>query len=840
MMRRLTAILGAGALTVFVAGCFLLPGPEGVVLDVPQPVIELSGQALARRVERWEDLPAGEGTDGEPGDLLLENAFVRFVVGGASRRGPVDLAGNLVDAAVQNGEDELRLLAPAVGVDALLRPACTGVSIMSGGGMGEDAVVEARGYVRGAGHLQVMTRYRLEPDTSSLEIQTTVTNSGDEGISGLYIGDVLHQGRTICYAPDGGLMPVGGRTQSKWLAFLEGRHVWGLISTPLGRIDAKHFQGGLEARHAVDLLPAGETRRCRRYLAAEVGGTPRIAELAGLHMEPERSYLEVVVSDDEGEPVVGARVLVVPVGGGWPVLLVSGDAGRAALGLVAGKYSLTVWAPGRVPWGPAEIGALAGSSHRQTIVLSEAAHASVRVVGEIGEFRAPTAARVAVFRDPRDVLPFPAPMPFPAPGSSGVVCTLGHEGVTLPLPAVKSAATAAAHLSATRGPLFDVGSAAAEAAPGETAEAVLTIRRLVEPGEYAAVDCRRHTLAGTESPLTPPEQLLAGACEGLDAAVLASPQLEPVVLDGAETVECRPVNSLRIVRDGIGSFSVYPVDDRSCDPAMLRELVEADISARRLLSRLRELFPDALIQVDEPLHGARGYFTWAGFDVLKHARVPDGLSHDFDALEILSGDDVAGARRLLEHWFLLLNAGRRVFVTGSSGLRTLDLGATGATRTFVRCSPGAPERLLGEYGAVLQRLRERPDAFVTNGPFVEVTADRRPLGSTVGAEAGRIELQVRVSAPGWVDVSRVTVYCNGAVLHELAVPQAREVVRLDQKVSVDVSADCWLVVVVEGDKPMTPAYFAASGAPTPFAVTNPIWVDGDGDGRVEAVAPLGK
>jgi hypothetical protein len=840
MSRILTVGLAVFLSGVLAAGCAFDKAPAEGAWGAVEPAVELSGQAYARVVRRWDDLPGGPGVDGEPGDFLLENSFVRFVVAAAERPGPAGLPGSLLDAAVQGGEDRLRVLAPAVGVDSLSRPACTGVSVVAEGGVDEAAIVEAVGRLRSSDHIEMTTQYRLEPDTSSLEIRTTVTNTGPEAILGLHMGDIVHHGRTICYAPDRGLMPVGRRTQSKWLAFLSKPLVWGLLSAPLGRIDAVHRQGEMEARYTVDLIPPGESRSYRRYLAAEVGGTARIAQLAGPYLEVERSYLEVVVSDADGEPVGDARALVVPAAGGWPVLLITDEEGRAALALAEGRHSLTVWSPGRIPWGPVDVAAVAGSSHRQKVTLSGAALVQARVLGEIGDYLAPASARVISVRDVREGVPFPAPGPFPVPGASGAVVTRGEAEVEVPLPAARFADVAVGLLTATRGPLFSLGSARLEAEPGETVQAVLKVRRLVDPGDYAAIDCRRHTHTLTDCPLTREEQLHSAAGDGLDAVVLASSQPEPSLPGGPDLYECFPVNSIRIVRDGMGAFSVYPVHDMPHDVRRFLQLTAAEVPAGQLLSRLRGYFPNAVIQVDDPLDGARGYFAASGFDVLKHSDVPDELSTDFDAIELLTGDDVAGARELLAHWFRLLSAGCRVFVTGSSGIRTLDLGTSGATRTFVRCPPVPAGRRRDRVAAALEGLRRRPDAFVTNGPFVELSVNGQPIGGTASVVDGKARLSVRVRAPGWVDVSRVTVYSNGAMLRELPVSPAQETTRLDQTFEVPVPSDSWFVVVVEGDEPMVLPYRTVSGAPTPFAVTNPVWVDADGDGRVGPVPPLGK
>jgi hypothetical protein len=58
-------------------------------------------------------------------------------------------------------------------------------------------------------------------------------------------------------------------------------------------------------------------------------------------------------------------------------------------------------------------------------------------------------------------------------------------------------------------------------------------------------------------------------------------------------------------------------------------------------------------------------------------------------------------------------------------------------------------------------------------------------------------------------------------------------VRYKGSIELKVTDDAFVVVVVRGEQPLDPVVSRAADAPpmVPFALTNPIYLDRDGDGR---------
>jgi hypothetical protein len=116
---------------------------------------------------------------------------------------------------------------------------------------------------------------------------------------------------------------------------------------------------------------------------------------------------------------------------------------------------------------------------------------------------------------------------------------------------------------------------------------------------------------------------------------------------------------------------------------------------------------------------------------------------------------------------------------------------------------------------------------ISTGPSVRFTVDGQPLGALVkGARGKPVSARVVVEAPSWIDVTTVVVLGNGKPLE--TVTPAGTVRRVDRTLRLTLAKDTWLAVIVRGARPDMTQQRAGV---LPFALTNPIWVDADGDGR---------
>jgi hypothetical protein len=198
---------------------------------------------------------------------------------------------------------------------------------------------------------------------------------------------------------------------------------------------------------------------------------------------------------------------------------------------------------------------------------------------------------------------------------------------------------------------------------------------------------------------------------------------------------------------------------------------------------------------------------------------------DFDAMELLNGASMARYRALREDWFALLRQGVVRTATANSDSHILgDVAA--APRNMVRVgAAGAadpadtPERF--DEAAFVRALRGG-HSYGTSGPLLRVSIGEAGIGDLYRGREGSIQVTAEV-AP-WVPVSRVRVFVDGALAHESEIA-AGSTIWFPHRFE----RDAFVTVELEGEP--NEVYAARLPGFTPFAFTNPIFVDADGDGK---------
>ncbi|MBL8614036.1 MAG: hypothetical protein JNM72_00360 [Deltaproteobacteria bacterium] len=219
---------------------------------------------------------------------------------------------------------------------------------------------------------------------------------------------------------------------------------------------------------------------------------------------------------------------------------------------------------------------------------------------------------------------------------------------------------------------------------------------------------------------------------------------------------------------------------------------------------------------------------------------------------------------VLDDWFSLNNLGYRYTALGNSDTHGFTSIESGCPRNWVQSDTDDPAFL--DEGAVARAVKEGR-VVASFGPFIRFFAgeERFGPGSDVQALGGKVELNIEVQAPRWFNIDRVELYENGELIQEWTGEDINndDVLRFLETVEVSPSKDSWYAVVALGADDLSPLYtpvefppiqledvvtsaLAGVGldsflsAPVPFpryfpvrpyAVTNPIWVDADGDGE---------
>jgi hypothetical protein len=179
----------------------------------------------------------------------------------------------------------------------------------------------------------------------------------------------------------------------------------------------------------------------------------------------------------------------------------------------------------------------------------------------------------------------------------------------------------------------------------------------------------------------------------------------------------------------------------------------------------------------------------------------------------------------------LLRAGRRVTAVGNADSHRLAEEPVGTPRNvLLPRGEGTPWTEAEVAGAVREGR-----VVVTTGPLVRFRVVGAEPGGTVSSLPGGVTAHVSVWAASWVDVRRITLYVNGEIEARFPVPPGGGALRFDERIEIPLRSSAFLLVGVEGDRPLDPVVPPKEGLRpepwTPFAVTNPIWVEIPGGSR---------
>lgn len=213
------------------------------------------------------------------------------------------------------------------------------------------------------------------------------------------------------------------------------------------------------------------------------------------------------------------------------------------------------------------------------------------------------------------------------------------------------------------------------------------------------------------------------------------------------------------------------------------------------------------------------------------------ISKVFEDLE-LGGEDRKDRGNAVMNWMQMLNLGYRLPGVVNTDAHWNYYGS-GWYRNYVRAKTDVPSEL--ELMDVCHAL-ERGQIVMTNGPFMEVEFSSGDQtvgpGDDLRAEVQQVSVHVRVQCPNWLDVNRVQLYLNGRpdakynfTRTENAQMFGDGVVKFDHTLELPVSADTHIIVVAAAEgRQLGRVYGEVQGAAMPIAVSNPVFVDADGEG----------
>jgi len=201
---------------------------------------------------------------------------------------------------------------------------------------------------------------------------------------------------------------------------------------------------------------------------------------------------------------------------------------------------------------------------------------------------------------------------------------------------------------------------------------------------------------------------------------------------------------------------------------------------------------------------------------------------DFTSMEILNGThsySPTRRRALMADWMALLNQGVRIFGAANS-----DSHNKSQQVALPRNMVAVTDDRVSEFNPTefFESLRNG-HSYGTTGPILDLSLGGKQFGETFSGNQAR--LTGRVSTASWVNVDQLRVLVNGDLVHAQQLdPGSNSEQSFD--VELTFNSDSQVMIEVEGEP--SEIYETVYPGQIPYAFSNPIFVDADGDGRWEA------
>jgi hypothetical protein len=833
----------------------------------PLKPIPVPPQGVAEAVvAKDSDLPGGPKAEGKPGDIVLRNHQVTFVVAGARpTSGYSRFGGRLLDAILNEGGHDADLLGEMfLGVfDArglinarVLR--AEKVSILSAGGEGKPAVVQVEAVderfpivdqaLRMPSQplgLKAILTYTLPPDTPTLLIEAKLINSTEKPQNyTLVLGWIQGEGMRM-YLP-----PFGSAAAA--LRRVSGPPLMGLLSTIRA---AFPFVANVGSRLSYGIYPLegdfGQVQKAEEiYLTTILNNTPvppsgevvvrwaftvSDGELETIRREKRRLQnaqaelhtLRGRVVDNDGKPVPDARVYLfqkLENDEAFTTLALTNTQGEFVARLPSGEWRGMVFAD---HYSPQAFTARTPNETPIQVQLNAPARLTIRA---LNERRRPMPCAV-VFERLGGKMPNAERVLYGEEGDFGrferVYFSLsGNE--TLQVEPGKY------RITLTRGFEYEVAQRELELPSGGQVQFEAVLRQTAPMPGYLSGDFHVHAIPSPDSNDYLADKVKAYIAAGVHILTATDHDINT---DYMPTIRQLGVQNLITSIVGteitpiwaLGHFNAYP---QRYDPNLPNNgaVVWYDLNAAQIFEAARKNYDgDVIVQVNHPRSAGMGYFAYVGLDPQTGAIArPNEFSDAFDAIEVMNGTDMQTTQLVLKDWFHFLNRGKRYLAIGNTDSHHAYRLQAGFPRTYIYFGHRDPRRVTPQN---LTAAMRRGDVVVCGGAVLTFTAvdplnTRRTyrIGETIPLQSGRVRLNVVVRAPSWVRVQTLQVIVNGEVVQELPLNQPPNApLDLLRTLEVPVSIpegheQGWLILLVKGDR-----FTALYPNTYPLSFTNPIY-----------------
>lgn len=723
-------------------------------------------------------------------------------------------------------------------------------------------------------NLVIETEYHMEPEYSGLRATTTIRNIGPGSAELAAVGDMVYWGVMGPFIPSVGWSAAGAVDADA--EFIYARYYDSylfMMPEDAGLYKARHnrYETRLIHHEKVTLEEGAEDIFSRWILCASdnpghlVGevlerraGSPYGFLTGKLNERAKTATGEVIDRDVVPNTDILLRVAKrpdLPVDYiGRPYLMTKTDGnGRWAVALPPGDYSVRALPMSR-GYQPSGLGLVVEQS--KTTVTEEGASLPATLTYEVV--------------DAETKMAIPAKLSFaPLRGSqppmlgrlgglvseSSLYTATGRGSIEVPRGGYR--------VIASHGTEYDVDEQRVNFQDGQPVSLRFELRRAFKPEGWVSADLAVRTNASPDVRTSPEDRVITAAAEGLQWVVSADQgvltDLSPAVQKLGYMERLKTSVGFRTTADRepvTGDVLIAPVN--LCGEKSLGDFMAAvkPGDPRGTLAALKALCPGALTLLLRPTDARVGLLKAAGGEE-NLAYVPkEDPPSDFDGIEVWHGKKQEESDLAYAAYMELLSRGVNSTPFGAS-----DAGGTwgsepGYPRLYIKSSKTRTTEL--DEAELVANFR-RGLVQVTNGPLIEYTVEGKSPGQIATArapkegEVKRVNVDLRVYAPNWSTISKITVNKDGRFAKQIFMPGTgvraekggmlfpREENPEEGRFAILTQTDCVIDILVESDPGITQDPINPRVVPTPqlfpqgqrtMARSAPIFVDADGDGRI--------
>jgi len=384
---------------------------------------------------------------------------------------------------------------------------------------------------------------------------------------------------------------------------------------------------------------------------------------------------------------------------------------------------------------------------------------------------------------------------------------------------------------------------------GGQAHVEATMKRAFDTTGWVSADSHIHAGPSSDSDVDITTRVLTAAANGLEIAISTDHE---VVSDWSVGVAELGLDTW--IRTVIGEevtatlpehMNMFPVpaapDHPRGDP-----VIWYGLDIEELTDAMRDRGA-GVVQLNHPKAGCN-YLCLIGWDRVAGApslQDPTALGFkpdaalwtwDIDAVELMNSNknpflnpDKPESSGLFDDWLGWHNLGHRITAVGVTD--THGHSPPGSPRTYLALPTDEPSEVTDDQ---LTNAYLEGRAFISTGAFARVTINETAgLGDTITDTDGTVALKVQVQALEAIDVQWISVFANCDEIAKVAADAPDSLMKLDTVLELEVAADATIVVAGFGTQAMPLGFRNFSAPGVPRFMTNPIFVDTDGNGAYD-------